>query len=88
MKLLTWLLGMAVMLLGLELARYAHDGWPWLWVTLLIFWIFAGVVAALVALAKQVAGKVGAGGLGGAGLGRRPAPASQKPPGPSEGFEG
>ncbi len=78
MKTLTWLLGVAVMLLGLELARYAHDGWPWVWVAWLIVWIFAGVVGALVALAKRVAGKVGAGGLRGLRAGEQAAPAPFK----------
>lgn len=78
MKLLTWLLGVAVMLLGLEMARNTHDGWWWVWVVWLIVWIFAGVVGALVALAKRVAGKVGAGGLSGLRAGASPAPAPFK----------
>jgi hypothetical protein len=78
MKFLTWSLGVAVMLLGLELARSAHDSWSWVWIVWLVVWIFAGVVVALVAVAKLAAGKVGAGGLGGLRAGARPAPAPQK----------
>lgn len=78
MKALTWSLAAFVALLALELARYTHDGWAWVWIALLGFWIFAGVVMGLVALAKLVTGRVGAGLPGRMSLPSKAAPAPHK----------
>ncbi len=76
MKLLTWLLGVMVILLGLELRSVGPGGWTAVWMSAAVLWFFAGVVMGGISLAKLVAGKVGAGVLRGP-LGR---PAAAAPP--------
>jgi hypothetical protein len=69
-KFLTWLLGVMLLLLALEVTSTTGARWTAVWITAAIVWLFAGAGAALVSLAKLAAGKVGAG-----------APFRFKPPG-------
>jgi hypothetical protein len=62
MRFLTWLLGVMVVLLALEISRDELAGWTAVWITAAIVWFFAGAFSGLVALAKLTSGKVGAGG--------------------------
>lgn len=64
MKLLTWLLGVLVILLGVELARSGSGAWPAVWYIAAAFWLFVGCVLTLWALGKRLADKMGAGGRG------------------------
>lgn len=61
MRFLIWCACITVCLEGLELSLFAHDGWRWVWIALLIFYGFAGVVGLCLQLAKLVTGKLGAG---------------------------
>lgn len=60
MKFLVWLGCVCISLDGLEQSLFMRDGWRWVWVSLLVFFILCGCVLALVGLAKLVAGKSGA----------------------------
>lgn len=60
MKFLVWVGLVSIALDGLEQSLFMHDGWRWVWVALLIFFILCGCVLALVGLAKLAAGKSGA----------------------------
>lgn len=60
MKFLVWVGCVSIALDGLEQSLFMRDGWRWVWIVLLIFFIFCGCVLALVGLAKLVAGKSGA----------------------------
>lgn len=62
MKFLYWCVGVLQILTGFMLAWSVAPAWHWVWISVAIFWLFAGVSAGVVSLAKLVAGKVGAGG--------------------------
>ncbi len=78
MKFLTWLLGVMVILLGVQVRGSAPSGWTAVWMSAAVLWFFAGVVMGGISLAKLVAGKVGAGALSGLSSRRPPAPAPHK----------
>jgi hypothetical protein len=78
MKLLTWLLGVMVIYLGVELTVVSAPRWWWVWVLSAVIWFFAGIAGALLALGKLVTGKAGAGALSGPFTRRPPAPAPHK----------
>jgi hypothetical protein len=61
MKFLYWSVGVMQILTGFMLAWSIAPAWRWVWITAAVYWFFAGVGAAGFALAKLVAGKVGAG---------------------------
>jgi hypothetical protein len=85
MRFLTWLVGVFVLLLALELSAAGPRGWLWVWITAMVVWFFAGAGLGVAVLAKLVTRKMGAGALPGFG-GRRPvSPATHEsaPPGPS-----
>ncbi len=63
MKFMFWSLGVLQILTGFVLAWTIAPAWKWVWITCAIYWIFVGVIAAGIAMAKLVAGKVGAGGV-------------------------
>ncbi len=78
MKFMLWLLGVMMILLGLQAKGAGPSGWTAVWYSIAVLWFFAGVVAACTSLAKLVAGKVGAGAIAGLS-GRRPgAPAPKQ----------
>jgi hypothetical protein len=62
-KFLVWSAGAIEILAGLMLAWSVAPAWKWVWLALAVLWFFAGVTIGLVALAKLVTGKVGAGAL-------------------------
>lgn len=65
MKFLTWLLGVFVIYLGMELTAAVAPRWWWVWICSAIIWLFAGAGLGLVSLVKLATAKGGAGGLGG-----------------------
>jgi hypothetical protein len=60
-KALTWLVGVLVILLGLELSRQASSGWTVAWAAAAVLWIFLGVGLVCVVVGKLVIRKTGAG---------------------------
>jgi len=78
MKFLYWCVGAMQILTGFMLAWSIAPGWRWVWITLAVYWFFVGGVTAAVAVAKLVAGKVGAGALRGLRPGSPAAPAPHK----------
>ncbi len=78
MKFLTWMIGVFVILLGLQAKGSGPSGWTAVWISAAVLWFFAGAVLGLVSLAKLVAVKGGAGTLRGLGGSRPAAPAPHK----------
>ena len=78
MKFLLWCVGVLQILTGFLLAWSLAPGWRWVWTTCAVVWFFAGAVLGLVALAKLVSGKAGAGVLGRRASSASPALAPQK----------
>lgn len=71
MRLLTWFLGILVCTLGVELARWAGDGWQFAWWFLMGIWCFVGLGVLLsVIVRKALTGR-------GLGTGR---PLTPRPP--------
>jgi hypothetical protein len=60
-KALTWLEGVLVILLGLELSRQTAAGWTAVWISAAVLWIFLGVGLVCVVVGKLVIRKTGAG---------------------------
>lgn len=60
MKFIVWCACVSIALDGLEQSLFMRDGWRWVWIALLIFWLLCGCVLSLVGLARVVAGKSGA----------------------------
>jgi len=78
MRSLVWLLGVMLVLLGLELSLSSSRGWTAVWIGTAVLWFFVGVGIAVMAGTKALTGKVGAG-LNAASLrprGEVPAPKS------------
>lgn len=61
MRALTWLTGVLVILLGLELSRQSPAGWTVAWLSAAVLWFFVGVGLLVLGLAKVVTAKTGAG---------------------------
>ncbi len=78
MRFLTWLLGVFVVLLALELSRAVAPGWTAVWVTAAVVWFFAGAGLGVSWLLQLVSGKVGAGGVAGFPRPRSAPPAPHK----------
>lgn len=76
MRALTWLVGVLVILLGLNAGASRSSGWAAVWIASAALWFFVGVGLGVTSLAKLVAGKVGAG-LNAAP--RRPRPGAPAP---------
>lgn len=81
MRALTWLVGVLVILLGLNAGASRSSGWAAVWVASAALWFFVGVGLSVTSLAKLVAGKVGAGALGARAAPGvvRPAPKTDEP---------
>ncbi len=77
MKFLLWLLGVMLILLGLEGRGNSPGGWTAVWISTAVLWFLVGLVAAGTAVAKLVAAKVRAGAIPGLG-GRRPSAPAPK----------
>jgi hypothetical protein len=77
MRFLTWLVGVFVLLLALELSAAGPRGWLWVWITAMVVWFFAGAGLGLVSLVKLVSGKAGVGLPGMRSLPSKVAPAPQ-----------
>ena len=75
MKCLCWCVGVMQIFTGFMLAWSIAPGWRWVWTTCAVLWVFAGAVLGLVALAKLVSGRVGAGVMGRRASSASPAPA-------------
>jgi len=60
-RFLVWCGCITICLSGLELSLYAHDSWRFVWISLLVFYGFAGVVLMAVRAGQLLAGKLGAG---------------------------
>lgn len=74
MRALTWLVGVLVILLGLNAGASRSSGWAAVWVASAALWFFVGVGLSVTYLAKLVAGKVGA--VGTATRAGRPGPST------------
>lgn len=57
MKFLIWCACVTVCLSGLQLSFFAHDGWRWVWIPILILYFFVGCVLGLLGIGRVVAGK-------------------------------
>lgn len=54
MRLLTYLLGQMVILLGLEISRASAPGWVWVWWVCGFFWFAVGLAVAIVGLVGSI----------------------------------
>lgn len=78
MRLMTWVLGVMVLLAwhdALTAAGRGKDGW---WIAYVIMWVFVGAGALLTGVVRLVAGKWRAGAFGTQVPERRDAPAAHK----------
>lgn len=57
MRLLTWVLGLLVCLLGLEFSFAERTGWEWFWFAALGTWFLVGLGVALAALIGKALAK-------------------------------
>lgn len=71
MRGMTWLVGVLVVLLGLELRPANSGGWAAVWISAAVLWFFVGCVLGVYALAKIASAKIGAR-VGGSGRAGRP----------------
>ena len=61
MRFLVWLLGVFVILLGLETCLPSSRGWTAVWIVAAVLWFFVGCGLGVQGLLKLASGKVGAG---------------------------
>lgn len=61
MRALTWLLGVMMILLGLQAKGAGPSGWTAVWISIAVLWFFVGCGLGVVTLAKLVSGKTVAG---------------------------
>ena len=76
MRFLLWCVGVLVLVHALEYSRHTPWGWTWWWISAAVFWFVLGAGLALVALARALQSKMGAGG----GLMRTPGTATLPAP--------